>query len=136
MSERLQGWIECRNPASSWFSDEWAPAVDVEALLEDSDDIISQPPFASTLPPDHAGPLVPGKGLPPDVSALVAQEAGRWQVPWTCDALLWPQMQLLRQHENLPAEWRLVLTLMEALAAYCGQENVRLIVWTFITDYS
>ncbi len=138
MSERLQGWIECRNVPSVWYSkSDWAPAIDVEALLEDTDQLRATPPFSSTIPPDLTGPLAPGKGLPPDVSELVAHEAGRWQMPWFCSYLTWTQLlPLYQQKTSLPRDWRLVFTLMETLASYCGEENVRLILWTYITDYS
>lgn len=137
MSERLQGWIECRNAPSLWYAkSDWVPAIDVEALLEDTGTLIATPPFSSTMPPDLKGPLTPGKGLPPDVSELVANEAGHWHLPWFCSYLSWTQLLPLRQQTHLPSDWRLVLTLMETLASYCGEENVRLIVWTYITDYS
>lgn len=137
MSERLQGWIECRNAPSLWYSkSDWAPAIDVEALLEDTDMLIATLPSSNTIPPDLTGPLLPSQGLPPDVSELVANQAGRWQMPWFCSCLSWTQLLPLRQQTNLPSDWRLVVTLMETLASYCGEENVRLILWTYITDYS
>lgn len=137
MSERLQGWIECRNAPSSWYAkSNWVPAIDVEALLEDTGTLIATLPISNTIPPELTGPLVPGQGLPSDVSELVANETGRWQMPWFCSTLTWTRLLPLRQQTNLPSDWRLVVTLMETLASFCGEENVRLILWTYITDYS
>ena len=59
----------------------------MEALLVDTDTVIAKPSFSNVIPQDLKGPLIPGKGLPPDVSELVANEAGRWQLPWFCSYL-------------------------------------------------
>src|SRR5690348_16836115 len=113
MSERLQGWIECRNAPSLWFSkSDWVPAIEVEALLEDTAPLLANPSFSSTIPPDLTGPLAPARGLPSDVSELVAHEAGRWQMPWFCCSLTWTQVLPLRHQTTLPRDWRLVLSLM------------------------
>ena len=134
MSERLQGWIECRNAHSNWFDDAWMPVVNIEAILDDKDELRGRLPFKDTLP-DPASPLHPGYGLPADVSALVAQEAGRWNVPYFCAFSTWVELSPLRSRADLPADWELVLTMMASLAAYCGDDHVRIILWTHITDY-
>lgn len=134
MSERLQGWIECRNAHSLWFDDAWMPVVNIESILDDTEALREQPPFRDTLS-DPPSPLRPGYGLPADVSALVAQEAGRWNVPYFCAFSTWAELLLLRSRADLPADWKLVFTIMESLAAYCGDDNVRIILWTHITDY-
>lgn len=140
MSEVLQGWVECRDPAAhwvpSWRSDEWEPAIAVEAFMVDLDHLAARSPFASSLPSNFDGRLAPGRGLPADVSPLVAREAERWKMPWTCTYLTWAQLLPLRQREDLPDDWRLLLAMAAPLASACGEENVRLILWSYVSDYS
>jgi hypothetical protein len=149
MSERLVGWVEVRNPTAPWSPGEWAPALDLEAILEDGARITMRPPFHNAAPED-GGPLAPGRGLPADVSDLVAHEAGRRAMPWFCAHLTWAELAPLRRddHEGpegqehgrlwepLSDDWRLVFRLMAPLAEAYGAEHVRLILWTYITDYS
>jgi|GEM_PF-2590022 hypothetical protein len=136
MSERLQGWVECRNSNSYWFHDEWVATINVESIMNDEDLLIIPSLFPNVIPPNHTGPLAPGKGLPPDVSELVAHEAGRWQTPWFCAYLTWAELVPLRNRQNFSPDWQLLLELMRTLAAAYSDANVRLILWTYITDYS
>jgi len=134
MSLRLAGWVECKNPTSYWLGDEWAPVIHLDPLLDDEQDLHSAAPFVNRLPEDGQH-LAPGHGLPDDVSSFVAGEAGQWQVPYWASWVTWVELKLLKGHPTLPADWRLVLAMVEPLAAVCGDEGVRLILWEYVTDY-
>ncbi|HEU0027509.1 MAG TPA: hypothetical protein VFQ25_10370 [Ktedonobacterales bacterium] len=133
MSIHVTGWVECKNPASEWYFDEWAPAINLDPLLDDEADLRYEPPFTDMLA--GKGPLAPGHGLPDDVSRLVAKDAGGWNAPWFATWLTWGELKSLNEREPTPDDWRLVLAMVEPLAAVCGDDGVRMILWDYITDY-
>lgn len=77
-----------------------------------------------------------GKGLPADVSQLVAREAGRWKLLWSCTYLTRAQPRPLRQREDLLDDWRPLLAMAAPLGTVCSEENARLILRTYIGDCS
>jgi len=79
--------------------------------------------------------LATGRGLPDDVSSLVAWDAARYNVPWGSTYLTGLELRHLHSRESLDKDWQLVLAIVEPLAAVCGDENVRLVLWGYITDY-
>lgn len=130
MSLHQTGWIECRNCPSPWFdSDVWAPVVHLAPIFTD-DELPDTPSFASRLPSDVAR-LVAGQGLPDDVSDQVAQDAGTTTMPWYSAWIGWGALKA--DSERLTPGWRLILAMIEPLALECGEDNVRVIVWQYIT---
>ena len=134
MSLRLAGRMEVKHPTSYWFTNEWAPVINVEPLLEDEQDPHHSAPFIDLMPVDRQR-LAPGHGLPDDVSAFVAHEAGQWMVPWYASWVKLTELKTLKSYETLPPDWRLVLAMAEPLAVVCGDEGVRLILWEYVTGY-
>jgi hypothetical protein len=134
MSLHLAGWVECKHPTSFWFRDEWAPVINVEPLLDDELDLHYSAPFVDHVP--EAGQrLASGHGLPDDVSAFVAHEAGQWMVPYYSSWVTWAELKALRTRDTLPDDWRLVMAMVEPLAPVCGDEGVRLILWESVSGY-
>jgi len=134
MSLRLAGWVEAKLPTSSWFRNQWVPVINVEPLLEDEQELHYAAPFVDHLPEDGLR-LTPGHGLLDDVSAFVAHEAGQWMVPWYVSWMTWSELKGLRSSATLSPDWRLILTMAGPLAALCGDEGVRLILWEIVTGY-
>jgi hypothetical protein len=135
MTLTVAGWVECKNcPEGHLSYGEWAPVVDLEPLLHDENGIRGQAPFTDRLV-EGSGQIGPGHGLPDDVSALVAKDAARYNVVYDATFLTWSEMERVRGREDLTDDWRLVLKMVDPLAAVVGKDNVRIILWGYVTDY-
>jgi hypothetical protein len=141
MSLHVAGWVECKHPPSRWFDDDWVPVINLDPLLDDEQDLRYAAPFVDRVPEDGQR-LALGHGLPDDMSAQHSSptnEAGQASVPWYASWVTWAELKLLlkllKSSESLPTDWRLVLAMVEPLAAVCGDEGVRLILWEYVTGY-
>jgi hypothetical protein len=136
MSIHDAGWVECRNSSSPWYFDEWAPVMNLDPLFVEEDEALFETaPFTNHLPEDGRR-ISAGHGLPEDVSALVAQDAGQWLAPYHSAWATWRELQESKGAEALPAGWRLIRYMVKPLATDCRPDNVRIIMWQYVTDYS
>jgi hypothetical protein len=135
MTLTVAGWVECRNAPEAYLDyGEWAPVINLEPLLFDEQDIGGDSPFTD-LSAEQSNPIAPGHGLPSDVSALVARDAARYNASHGVSFVLWAEIAPVRRREDLTDDWKLIFRMVDPLADAVGPENVRLVLWGYITEY-
>ncbi len=135
MTLTVAGWVECKNcPNTHLNYGEWAPIVNLEPLLQDEDEIRRQAPFTDQLV-EGSSQIGPSQGLPADVSDLVARDAARYNFVYDATFATWSEVERVRGREDLTDDWRLVFRMVDPLAAVVGEDNVRIVLWGYVTDY-
>ena len=127
------GWVEVHDPSTldhkpPRFPDWWSGIIRIDDVVERNDQVCGyffdvHNPFDETL----AG----RRGMPPQVSREVQNDAGNLDSPAAASWVLWSELRGCEWQSrfDLPEGWRLLFALMERLAMQYGGERVRLVVW-------
>lgn len=136
MTLTVAGWVETKVwPAGHLNYGNWAPILDLEPLLDDENAIRTKSPFTDHLEGRSSSHIEPGQGLPDDVSHLVAKDAGQYNLVYDAASATWAEMKQVRERDDLTDDWRLIFKMVDPLAEAVGHDNVRFVLWGYITDY-